>query len=109
MKKIIVTCIAFSIVMIACHKKAVPTVTDRTDIPPAPPKPAAVVYAAADVEAGKPLYDTKCTRCHGRKDPEGYTTGRWEGILRSMIPKAKLTDDESRQVTAYVMTNAKKG
>ena len=107
MKKTIVVCIAFSVVMIACHKKAVPTVTSRTELPPPPPS-AAPVYAVADVEAGKPLYETKCTRCHGKKDTEAYTTTRWEGILRSMVPKAKLNEDETRQVTAYVMTNAKK-
>lgn len=101
-------CIAFSVVIIACHKKAVPTVTSRTEQPPPPPPPAAPVYAAADVEAGKPIYETKCTRCHGKKDTEAYTTSRWEGILRSMVPKAKLNEDETRQVTAYVMTNAKK-
>ncbi|MEO8405915.1 MAG: cytochrome c [Chitinophagaceae bacterium] len=109
MKKIIVICAAsLSISMFACHKKAVPTVADRTEIPPAPPKPEAPMYAAADVEAGKVLYTTKCSKCHGTKDVTAYTTARWEGILRAMIPKAKLNDDESRQVTAYAMVNAKK-
>jgi mono/diheme cytochrome c family protein len=109
MKKIIVICAAsLSIAMFACHKKAVPTVADRTEIPPAPSKPAAPIYAAADVEAGKAIYSVKCARCHPAKDATAYTTVRWEGILRSMIPKAKLNDEESRQVTAYAMVNAKK-
>ena len=110
MKKIIVICIAFSVVMVACHKKAVPTVTTRTEVPPPPAKPEVTtpVFAAADAEAGKPIYETKCARCHGAKDVTAYTTTRWEGILRSMIPKAKLDDNETRQVTAYVMVNAKK-
>jgi len=108
MKKIIVLCIIFSIVVAACHKKAVPTVTTRTEIPPPPPPPAAPVYAEADIEAGKPIFETKCTKCHGKKDTGAYTTTRWEGILRSMVVKAKLNEEETRQVTAYVMTNAKK-
>jgi polyhydroxyalkanoate synthesis regulator phasin len=33
---------------------------------------------------------------------------QWDNILKSMIPKAKLNDDEAKQVAAYVMEHAKK-
>ncbi|HEX2605757.1 MAG TPA: hypothetical protein VHK91_00195 [Flavisolibacter sp.] len=60
------------------------------------------------VAQGKTVYTTKCSRCHAAKDVTAYTQERWTGILKSMIPKAKLNETESQQVTAYVMDNAKK-
>ena len=58
--------------------------------------------------AGQTVYINRCGRCHGLKKTENYTSQQWENILKSMIPKAKLNDDEAKQVTAYVMANAKK-
>ncbi len=57
--------------------------------------------------AGKIIYANRCGRCHGLKNTESYTLQRWENILKTMIPKAKLNDEEAKQVTAYVMANAK--
>jgi mono/diheme cytochrome c family protein len=107
MKKTIVICIAFFIFAIACHKKAVPVVTTRTEQPEAPASPVHPVYTAADLEAGKAIYETKCARCHTAKPVGNYTAGRWVGILKSMVPKAKLDSTQTAQVTAYVNTNAK--
>jgi hypothetical protein len=42
------------------------------------------------------------------KPVDNFTADRWNNILKAMIPKAKLTDAEAEQVTAYVMANAKK-
>jgi mono/diheme cytochrome c family protein len=98
MKKIIVTCIIFSVVVMACHKKAMPAGTTING----------VTYTQADATAGKLLYETKCIKCHKAKDTELYTLEKWPGILKSMVPKAKLNEEETRQVTAYVMTHAKK-
>lgn len=101
MKKTIVTGIAFLAVLIACHKKTVPAAT-------APPPPAEPTYTAAAIEAGKIIYETKCTRCHAPKPVQDYTTTRWVGILRAMVPKARLDSVQTIQLTAYVNTNAKK-
>lgn len=114
MKKLIVVMCVLAIV-VACHKKAVPTVADRTEQPPAPPPtppPPGVemrpAFTEAEVAAGKIVYETKCTRCHAAKPVDSYTTQRWPGILKSMVPRSKLDSVETRQLTAYVMTNAKK-
>lgn len=58
--------------------------------------------------AGKVIYETKCTRCHGMKGVASYTTDRWDGILKLMAPKAGLNEMETEQVKAYVRANAKK-
>jgi mono/diheme cytochrome c family protein len=116
MKSLIVLFSAVAMAAVACHKKAVPTVADRTVQPPPPsstsPAPpaatTAITYEAGDITVGKTVYETKCGRCHGLKNTADYTVERWPGIMRSMAPKAKLNEIETKQVTAYVMTNAKK-
>lgn len=92
----------------ACHRKAVPAGGTTTMTSPAPaPAPADAAHAEM-VARGKTVYATGCGRCHGLKPVENYTAERWTGILKSMIPKAKLNETEAEQVTAYVMANAKK-
>lgn len=112
MKKMMVTGMALVILgFAACHKKAVPTITDRTEQPATPVLPVVAdvpVSTANDLAAGKIIYETKCARCHVAKPVENYTAERWVGILRSMVPKAKLDSTQKAQVTAYVNTNAKK-
>jgi len=104
MKKILALSAFIVIIAAACHKKAVPATTQTM------PDPAAAVVSTDPVviEAGHAVYTTKCTKCHPAKVVDNYTSDRWTGILKSMIPKAKLDDTESGQVTAYVMANAKK-
>jgi len=97
-KKLIALSVFCLVIAAACHKKAVPT---ATQVAPAADN-------AALIEAGKTVYSTKCTKCHPAKTVENYDVARWEGILKAMIPKAKLDETESAQVTAYVNANAKK-
>ena len=103
----------------ACHRKAVAPATTATPAAtsekvaaetaasaPAPAAPAAP--SAETLASGKTVYTTRCNRCHEAKPLEKYTTAQWEGILKSMIPKARLNELEAQHVTAYVMANAKK-
>ncbi|MEI9944149.1 MAG: hypothetical protein WDN26_07970 [Chitinophagaceae bacterium] len=107
MKKIVAGFFISSIILIAaCHKKSVPNVTSRKKQPSAPSK-SHMVYTAADIAGGKIVYETKCAKCHEPKPVNLYTTERWVGLLRSMIPKSKLDSLQKVQVTAYVNTNAK--
>jgi mono/diheme cytochrome c family protein len=68
-------------------------------------------YKKADATAGQAIYETggKCAKCHKPKNVDSYTPEKWTGILKSMVPKAKLDENETRLVTAYVMVNSKKG
>lgn len=108
MRKTFLFAAAATFIFMSCHRKAVPTVADRTEHPAAPAKPAEPIVSAADLEAGKVVYTTKCSRCHATKPLENWTAEGWQPILKSMIPKAKLDSVQSAQVTAYVKANAKK-
>ncbi|PHR22560.1 MAG: hypothetical protein COA38_17830 [Fluviicola sp.] len=55
-----------------------------------------------DIGEGKVVFMRDCTRCHGKKKVENFTTAQWSNILPRMIIKAQLNDNESRQVKAYV-------
>lgn len=70
----------------------------------------AAAEKTALIAAGNAVYTdkTKCARCHKPKDVTAYTQERWTGILKKMVPMAKLDETEAKQVTAYVMENAKK-
>lgn len=104
MKKTILIGIAGACMIIACHKKTVPAVTST----PVPVAPAPPVVATADIEAGKTIYETKCVKCHSAKPAGDYTQVRWVGILRSMVPKARLDSVQTAQLTLYVNAHAKK-
>ena len=94
-----------TLTVIACSRKMTPAATQTQ------PAPGAVTTATdnnAMIEAGKALYDSRCGTCHGLKKVERFSVTEWEHIMRSMAPKAKLTEAETQQVTAYVNANAKK-
>jgi len=113
MKKAI-TIITFSLLVFACSRKTVstsstaPTATTSASPTEGSTESTSVAAHAALVEQGKGIYTTKCAKCHAAKDVTAFTTTRWEGILQKMIPKAKLNETESQQVTAYVMEYAAK-
>ncbi|MER3465405.1 MAG: hypothetical protein C4329_14335 [Chitinophagaceae bacterium] len=117
MKKIaIVVTIAGAV--FACSPKTAPTTsttnttnttsTTSTSSNSTNTNSSASASTASTIEAGHVVYDNRCGRCHGLKDVTKYTTAQWDGILKSMIRKAKLDDTQAQQVTAYVMANANK-
>ena len=109
MKKVIVifSVVAVSIGMIKCSPKAnKATTATSTETKPATTAVAATA-TAEQIEAGHTLYTNNCGKCHGLKEPANYNKESWTKILKSMIPKAKLSADDGTLVTAYVMANAK--
>ena len=107
MKKIITISILV-LGIAACHRKtAAPSSTANTTTPPTEAPKVDAAHAEM-VSQGKTVYTNRCGRCHALKNTADFTPQRWEGILKSMIPKAKLNETEAQQVTAYVMDNAKK-
>ena len=106
MKATIVLAILATIVF-ACHRKTV-VGSDEIIISSKTNKTSTSSSGSETTSAGQTIYTNRCGRCHGLKKTENYTAQQWENILKSMIPKARLNDDEAKQVTAYVLTNAKK-
>ncbi len=107
MKKI--TFVIFLIVLaIACQRKSVPVITERKSEPENTKTLPASTTIAPDTLIGKTVFVNRCGKCHGLPDPNQFTAKRWDAILLSMMPKARLNNEQEIHVTAYVMTNAAK-
>ena len=76
---------------------------DKTNTPVAPDAPQKESYE----QMGSSIYSAKCTKCHAAKTVSNYTMRQWDSILKNMVPKAKLSNEEEEQVTAYIRSNAK--
>lgn len=57
---------------------------------------------------GMTIYEAKCGSCHDLPKPNSRDVGAWLRIMQSMSVKAKLTNDEEKQVMGYLYTNCKK-
>ena len=90
--------------------EAMKTAEKKPDLPstsPTNPANPSAPNKPSDEDAGKLVYNSKCTKCHAGKTVSAYTFSQWEGILKSMVPKAKLSADEESQVVAYIRAHAK--
>jgi cytochrome c5 len=57
-----------------------------------------------DLNKGYELYSTKCTQCHGMKDPGSYRQDEWENdYMPDMGKRARLSTDEYNLVLHYVL------
>jgi len=123
MKKIAVifSLVAGTFIMAKCTPKAGKAVAETKTTAPAPPEtpatpptatvppPAGTPVSAADIAAGKSIYNDNCGKCHKLYDPGAFTAAKWGPILKGMIPKARLNDSDGNLVRAYVYSNAKQG
>lgn len=126
------TLIAFTavIMLAACHRKAAPEVntggtssskeTGKTETKtntataPVSGTPSldnknqnSDIKPPMSLDLGKAVFVNRCGKCHALKQPNNYTKGQWENILKAMAPKAKLTAEETDQVSAYLLANSK--
>lgn len=105
MKKIVIGVYIVLIAAVACSPKASPSVTAVTI-----PEASAVSSDGTTISAGQTIFTTKCTKCHAAKTnvvaSKPYEDLR--PILASMVKKAKLSNEEVQQVSAYVYANSKK-
>ncbi|WP_346236005.1 hypothetical protein ABDK00_017660 [Niabella insulamsoli] len=103
MKKTIIAIFVFTGFVIACSPKASKT--------PTPPPPAPVTAAGVgSVDAGGLIISSaKCTKCH--KDQTGHVPNHsfaeQEKLMQAMAKKAKLTEQETLDLMAYVKAKAK--
>jgi len=58
----------------------------------------------ADLERGRSTYVARCATCHALQEPKAKPADKWPGIVEEMrtVHKAKLTDDEARDVVRYL-------
>lgn len=56
------------------------------------------------IAQGKTIFETACKRCHDLPEPTKFTSVQWVGIMNSMAPKAKLTDEQHQWVYDYVVS-----
>ncbi|MEO6612596.1 MAG: hypothetical protein ABIT05_14330 [Chitinophagaceae bacterium] len=106
MKKSVLPILLCGAVFVSCQKKALPVITERRQETP-------VVLPvneniAPDTSAGKTIFLARCARCHDLPLPDQYTAPRWEGILSSMMPKARLSKEQEVHITAYLKAHAAK-
>ena len=129
MKRFFLTTSVLAIVIAACNNKMAPNKSGNTtkaqqdaktqqDIKTVNTTTVADTAAAINTNAavtnnlpmadlGKTVFTSRCGRCHELKNPGNWNATQWDGILKSMAPKAKLNADETNQVLAYVKANAK--
>lgn len=103
MKRTLTIVAGIILVIAACSRKMIPAATKAEQ-----PTSQSASSEETTIAAGKVLYESRCSRCHGLPEVDKWSATQWEPIMESMAPKAKLTDVEKQQVTAYVNANAKK-
>lgn len=101
MKKILIISI-ISILVYACSEKTTSSVTKSSTII----KTESASVTHEQFLNGKLVYEMKCGTCHKLKDPARGNMTQWTKWIDRMAPKAKLTEEEKNQVTAYVSVNA---
>ncbi len=106
MKKVFFIPVIILSLITACHKKVIPAITDRTTDPPPPVSP--VENITPDAEAGKMIFASRCARCHGLPELNKYNAEKWESILKTMIPRARLDKVQEEHVKTYILANAAK-
>lgn len=106
-----------AIVLFGCAKKI--TTANKPAVAETPAKPVettkpvvvetkTVTLEPEEVVTGKNVFEAKCGRCHGLKEPQNYTAERWVKIVDWMAPKANLDATQKSNVLAYVNFYAKK-
>jgi hypothetical protein len=64
-------------------------------------------YTQEQMDHGKTISLNSCNKCHSYHEASEFSVAKWEKVLPSMTHKAKLNDDDSKLVSAYLISNAK--
>ncbi len=56
---------------------------------------------------GRTLYTKHCGSCHNLHLPEQYTQTHWEKVMPEMKGKAKISDEEARLISSFVLARCK--
>jgi mono/diheme cytochrome c family protein len=69
----------------------------------APPVAAVAARPSGNLELGRDLYLTKCTKCHAPEPILKYSASEWETIAADMAVETNLNAHETAAVRDYVM------
>ncbi len=56
------------------------------------------------LKVGRSLYVGRCSACHSLKDPKELAPGEWPEMVERMASNSKLTEDQQRAVTQYLVS-----
>ena len=56
---------------------------------------------------GRTLYINKCGSCHNLHLPEQYTQKQWLKVMPELEKKSKITDEETKQITDFLLVRSK--
>lgn len=56
---------------------------------------------------GRALYTNHCASCHNLHLPEQYTRSQWKKEIPDMQQKAKISDEETRLITNFLLARSK--
>jgi cytochrome c1 len=56
------------------------------------------------LKVGRKLYISRCSACHSLKDPKALSVSEWPEMVDRMASNAKLTDDQKRAITQYLVS-----
>jgi cytochrome c5 len=64
-------------------------------------------FSAESLIIGRTLYTNHCGSCHNLHLPEQYTTKHWLQQMPEMQQKAKISDEEARLITNFLLVRSK--
>jgi len=56
---------------------------------------------------GRTLYINHCGSCHNLHLPEQYTQVHWEKVMPGMSRKAKISEEETKLISGFVLARCK--
>lgn len=95
---------AFITLMVNCTPKASKAISE---LPVETKEQIVAQYSPQQLESGKTIFTGNCAKCHKLKEPGSRTPEQWNKVLKRMIPKAKLSDEDGKLVRAYLIANSK--
>ncbi len=105
MKKLVVL---FVVVISACSVKLAPLTQANAD-------KAAAKYPAitlSELNKGKETFESKCTMCHGLKNPGKKTATKWDATVTQMVNRAnkkteKISANDRDLIMKYLVSMSK--
>ena len=62
------------------------------------------VTTLSALKVGRKLYISRCSSCHGLKDPKSLTPEDWPEMVGRMAENAKVNPDQQRAITQYLVS-----